>query len=58
MSATPLCDATYVWGGPMDFALVNAFVRSEAPPAPDPWFADESIACYALGSLGPGRSGR
>jgi len=42
----------------MDFALVNAFVRSEAPPAPDPWFADESIACYALGSLGPGRSGR
>src|SRR2546425_7100482 len=21
----PLCDATYVWGGPIDFALLNAF---------------------------------
>ncbi|HEX8966928.1 MAG TPA: DUF2298 domain-containing protein [Chloroflexota bacterium] len=36
---------------PMDFAFLNAFVRADALPAPDPWFAGQPIAYYTLGYL-------
>lgn len=36
---------------PMDFAFLNAFVRGDALPPPDPWFAGQPIAYYTLGYL-------
>jgi YYY domain-containing protein len=37
---------------PMDFAFLSAFVRTDALPPVDPWFAGKPIAYYTFGYLG------